>query len=166
SMFLTGKVAMFFTGSWWLAHCREARNIDWDIAPMPIGPVQRSTRTTTEGLAISATSPHKEEAWQWIRFVMSDEGQSLFGVQGRGIPSVRRVALKTFARPETPQHEERFLEAMDHYARRSSIHEHWDETAQVFDRERERVEMGKETVDEFVKLVVLEADAIIRGAMD
>ena len=37
SMFLTGKVSMFFTGSWWLAHCREAKNIDWDIAPLPRG---------------------------------------------------------------------------------------------------------------------------------
>jgi multiple sugar transport system substrate-binding protein len=166
SMFLTGKVSMFFTGSWWLAHCREAKNIDWDIAPMPRGPVCRSTRTTTEALTISPATRHPREAWEWVKFVMGDDGQPVFAQQGRGIPSVRRIALKTFARPDTPQHEERFLEAMDHYARRSSIHDHWLESARVFDREWDRVMLGQENVDTFVKRVVPEADAIVRGETD
>jgi multiple sugar transport system substrate-binding protein len=163
SMFLTGKVSMFFTGSWWLSHCREAKNMDWDVAPMPRGPARRATRTTTEAITLSPASPHKKEAWEWIKFVLSDEGQPLFAQYGRGIPAVRRVALKSFARPETPQHEERFLEAMDHYAQRSSIHDRWRETAQVFDREWDRVELGQETIDDFVRIVVPEANAIVRG---
>ena len=166
SMFLTGKVSMFFTGSWWLAHCREAKNIDWDIAPLPRGPVRRATRTTCEAITLSPASAHKREGWEWIKFVLGEQGQSLFGLGGRGIPAVRRIALKTFPRPDTPQHEERFLEAMDTYARRSRIHPHWQETADVFDQEWERVEMGKETVDQFVKKVVPKADAIVRGEED
>jgi hypothetical protein len=52
---------------------------------------------------------------------------------------------------------------MDRYAQRSSIHDRWRETAQVFDREWDRVEMGQETIDDFVRIVVPEANAIVRG---
>jgi multiple sugar transport system substrate-binding protein len=166
AMFLTGKVSMFATGSWWLSHCRQAKNLEWDVAPMPRGPVTRATRTTAEGITLSAASRHKQEAWEWIRFVLSDEGQALFALHGRGIPAVRRVALATFPRPETPQHEERFLEAMDRYARRSSIHERWSETAQVFDREWDRVMLGQQSVDGFAAVVVPEANAVLRGEQD
>jgi multiple sugar transport system substrate-binding protein len=163
SMFLTGKVSQFATGSWWLAHCRTAKNIDWDVAPMPRGPVTRATRTTTEALTISAASPHKAEAWEWVKFVLSEEAQPLFAEHGRGIPALRRAARRSFPRPDTPQHEERFLEAMDTYARRSSIHERWNETARVFDREWDRVMLGRQTIDQFVRAAVPEADAIVRG---
>lgn len=162
AMFLTGKVSMFATGSWWLSHCREAKNLDWDVAPMPRGPVTRATRTTAEAITMAASSKHKEEAWEWICFVLCDEAQALFAQYGRGIPGVRRVALKTFARPDTPQHEERFLEAMDRYARRSSIHPRWMETAQIFDREWDRVMLGQKTIDEFVETVVPEATALVQ----
>lgn len=166
AMFLTGKVSQFATGSWWLSHCRQAKGFEWDVAHMPRGPVTRATRATAEALTLSAASPHKAEGWEWIRFVMSDESQALFARHGRGIPGVRRVALETFPRPETPQHEERFLEAMDRYARRSSIHERWAETARVFDREWERVMMGRQSVAEFAAITVPEANAIVRGEAD
>jgi len=163
SMFLTGRVSMIVTGSWWVVQARQAKNFEWDIAPMPRGPVTRATRATTEGLTISAISPHKKEAWEWIKFVLSDEGQMIFGRYGRGIPAVRHIARKTFARPDTPQHEERFLEAMDHYARPSSLHKHFMATEAVFNREWDRVYRGKITVEEFVQNTLPEVNAIIRG---
>jgi multiple sugar transport system substrate-binding protein len=163
SMFFTGKVSMVYTGAWWLSQVRQAKNLDWDVAHMPIGPVRRSTRATSEGLAISPQSLHKKEAWAWIKFVLSDEGQEVIARHGRGIPSVRRVALRTFADPKTPQHEERFLEALDGYAQISSMHKHWMETNTVLDREWDRVCLGKITVDDFVRITVPITDAIIRG---
>jgi multiple sugar transport system substrate-binding protein len=163
SMFLTGKVSMFITGSWWLVQCRQTKTIDWDIAPMPHGPKCQATRATTEGLAISPQSRHKAEAWEWIKFVLSDAGQAVFAQYGRGIPSVRRVAMQTFADPKTPQHEERFLEALDHYARISSLHPRWLQTEQVFNREWDRVILGQSTVDDFVRVAQPEANAIVRG---
>ncbi|HZO89477.1 MAG TPA: sugar ABC transporter substrate-binding protein [Chthonomonadaceae bacterium] len=163
SMFLTGKVSMFMTGSWWLEQCRQAKNIDWDVAPMPRGPVCQATRATTEGLAISPQSPHKQEAWEWIKFVLSDAGQAVFARYGRGIPSIRRVAQQVFPDPKTPQHEERFLYALDRYAHITSIHAHWLQTARVFDREWDRVMMGKINIDQFVRISLPEVNAIVRG---
>ena len=152
AQFLTQKVASIVTGSWWLLQARQARNIDWDVAPMPIGPVKRATRATAEGLSISPQSKHKAESWQWIKFLLSDEAQSILGKSGRGIPARRTMALKSFAFPETPQHEEYFLQAMDRYSHRSSLHSKWMATEQqVFNPEWDRVYAGQITIEEWVK---------------
>jgi multiple sugar transport system substrate-binding protein len=163
AMFFTGRIAMVITGSWWLIQARQTKNFEWDVAHMPIGPKGRATRSTTEGLAISRQSPHKEAAWEWIKFVLSEEGQAVIARSGRGIPALRSLALKTFADPKTPQHEERFLEAVDQYARCSSLHKHFVETNQVMDREWERVILGKSRVEDFLRITMPETTAIIRG---
>jgi ABC-type glycerol-3-phosphate transport system substrate-binding protein len=154
---------MFLTGSWWLVQCRQSKTLDWDIAPMPIGPLTRTTRCTTEGLAISPQSKYKAEGWEWIKFVLSDEGQAVFARHGRGAPSVRRVAATLFPDPRTPQHEERFLEALDNYCRIGSLHSRWNETEAVFNREWDRVAMKQSTIDDFIRIALPEANAIVRG---
>ncbi len=163
STFLTGKVSMFMYGAWWLVQCRQSKTIDWDIAAMPIGPVKRSTRCTTEGLAISTQSKFKAQGWEWIKFVLGDEGQAVFAKYGRGVPSVRRVAAATFPDPNTPQHEERFMEALDNYSMTAHLHARWTETEQVFNREWDRVAMKLSTVDDFLRASLPEANAIVRG---
>ena len=163
SMFFTGKVSMMMTGSWWLVQVRSAKNLDWDVAPMPIGPKCRATRATTEGIAISPQSKYPKEAWEWVKFVVSDEGQAVFAKSGRGIPSVKRVARATFPNPQTPQHEEYFLDALDNYSHITSIHPHWMETEQVFNREWDRVYLGQISIDQFVQRTLPEANAIVRG---
>lgn len=130
---------------------------------MPRGPLIQATRATTEGLAISTRTRKKEEAWEWIKFVLGEEGQAVFARSGRGIPGVRRVAQATFPNPQTPQHEERFLDALDHYSHIASIHARWMQTEQVFNREWDRVMLGQSDIDQFVAQSLPEANAIVRG---
>lgn len=61
---------------------------------------------------------HKEEAYRFISFLYSREGGQLgFAGLGRAIPGRRSVAYTPyFTRPDTPQHEEIFLEIMNEYA--------------------------------------------------
>ena len=152
AQFLTGRTATVVTGSWWLVQARLAKGIDWDVAPMPRGPVKRATRATAEGLSISPQSKNKDAAWEWIKFCLSDEAQAVFGKSGRGIPARRSMALKSVPDPETPQHEEYFLEAMDKYSHRSSLHFKWMATEQqIFNPEWDRVTAGDITIPEWVR---------------
>jgi multiple sugar transport system substrate-binding protein len=162
-LFLTGKIAMNITGPWWIVQARQAKTFDWDIAHMPIGPKKRATRVTAEALSISPQCKHKDEAWEWIQFVVSDEAQEIISKAGRGVPSVRSVAMRLIANPTTPQHEERFLEALDQYAQPSALHKRWMATEAVFNREWDRVYTGKITVEDWVRLTLPEANAIVRG---
>ncbi|WP_374689157.1 extracellular solute-binding protein, partial [Promineifilum sp.] len=43
------------------------------VAPFPIGPVRRATLATTDGFAIPATTRHPEEAWELVKFLISQE---------------------------------------------------------------------------------------------
>ena len=74
AVFLTGKVSMIYNGAWWLSQARLAKNFEWDVAHMPIGPVCRATRSTSEGIAITPQTPYKEEAWQWINSSSATKG--------------------------------------------------------------------------------------------
>jgi multiple sugar transport system substrate-binding protein len=162
SMFLTGKVSMVIAGSWWLVQAARAKNFEWDVAAMPRGPVARTTRVTGEGIAISPQCKHRREAWEWVKFVAGQEGQAIFAKYGRGIPSFRDMARSRYPNPRTPQHEERFLDAME-YARISSLHEHFIATEAVFNREWDRLTLGQLTVEEWIKKTLPEVNAIIRG---
>ncbi len=163
AVFLTGKVSMIYNGAWWLSEARKAKNFEWDVAHMPIGPVCRATRSTCEGIAITPQTPYKEEAWEWIKFILSEEGQRIVANHGRGVPAIRAIARDLFVDPKTPQHEERFLDALDAYARNSSLHKRFMATEVVFNREWDRVYLGQINVEEFVARTLPEVNSILRG---
>jgi multiple sugar transport system substrate-binding protein len=147
NMFLTGRISMVVHGPWWLENCRREPNLEWDVQHFPRGPAGRSTRTTCEGLAMSASTKHKQEAWEWIRFVSGREGQEIIARSERGIAANPAVARRFFPKPETPQHEERFLEAM-RYARVQRIPVQFNENAMVINREWDLMLLGRRTPEQ------------------
>ena len=159
TMFLTGKVAMVMNSPWWVRRCRQSQALDWDVAHMPAGPKGQLTRTTCEGISMSRMSRHKAEAWQWIKFVVSDEGQEVISAYERGMPAVRRVAERVYPRPDTSQHEERFLEAMD-YARIQRIGVKWGENNVVINREWDMMMLGMRTPDQVAESITRQVNQI------
>jgi multiple sugar transport system substrate-binding protein len=73
-LFAQGKLAMEITGFWNLAAATSVPGLDWDVAPVWHGK-QRATSAFFNGLAISRTSKHSDEAWKIIQFMASEEGQ-------------------------------------------------------------------------------------------
>ena len=147
NMFLTGSVSMVIHGAWWLQNCRREPGLEWDVQHFPRGPERRATRTTCEAMAMSADSPHKEEAWEWIRFVAGPEGQEIIARSERGLPAIRSIAERVFPKPETAQHEERFLEAME-YARFQRIPVQFGENNVVITREWDLMLLGQRSVEQ------------------
>lgn len=158
--FLTGRVAMVVHGPWWLENCRRNPDLDWDIQHFPHGPQGRVTRTTTEGLAMSAGSRHKEAAWEWIRFVTGEEGQRIIAGFNRGMPARRALAEELFPKPNTPQHEERFLEAM-RYARVQRIPVRFGENNVAITREWDLMLLGKRTPEQVAANIQRDVDRIM-----
>jgi multiple sugar transport system substrate-binding protein len=73
-LFAQGKLAMEITGFWNIAAANSVEGLDWDISPLWQGK-QPATSAFFNGLAISRTSEHPEEAWKVIEFMASEEGQ-------------------------------------------------------------------------------------------
>jgi multiple sugar transport system substrate-binding protein len=152
-MFMTGRLGMQPNGPWGLPFMRET-GVDWDIAHMPVGPAGRYTRATWDGLAMASTSKHKEEAWRWIRWVTTEKGQYHVAQTGRAIPPLRSQAYSpSFIRPDTPQHEERFLEAMEmKYIRIQDMNPAFAEIDQVLREETEKLLLNTQDPEKTMKV--------------
>jgi multiple sugar transport system substrate-binding protein len=74
-LFAAEMAAMTRQGNWFIAGYAELP-FNWDIVPLPRD--QRSfTNLHTGFFTINAASPHQEEAWRFIEFMMSHQGQTL-----------------------------------------------------------------------------------------
>ncbi|MGQ9630934.1 MAG: ABC transporter substrate-binding protein [bacterium] len=75
--FKTGKVAMGFTGGWFFADFAPIKAFKWSIGALPKG-TQRKGTLFSDPWVIANGSKHPEEAWTWIKFATSEEGQKIF----------------------------------------------------------------------------------------
>lgn len=89
------KVAMVISGNWMIPFLNTTfpefkYGEDWDIAPLPKGPAGRATMAYTVCLGINAKSEHVKEAWEFVKYILSKEGQELIVVKlGHTLPSVK-----------------------------------------------------------------------------
>ena len=74
-MFAAGMAAMTRQGNWFIAGYADLP-FNWDIVPLPRD--QRPfTNLHTGFFTINSASPHQEEAWRFVEFMMSHQGQTL-----------------------------------------------------------------------------------------
>lgn len=92
SLFTAGRAAMALGGHWRYQTFAQADGLDFDIAVLPTGPAAaakgmaaRSAIGST-GLAIAASSPRREQAWEFVKFAAGPVGQSLIGASGLFVP--------------------------------------------------------------------------------
>jgi len=71
--FIEGKVATVEDGSWALKDILDKAPFRVGVAPLPAGPAGRVTLATTDGFGIYAGTQHPEQAWQLLKFLISDE---------------------------------------------------------------------------------------------
>ena len=74
----------------------RAEGLDFDVAPLPVGPSLPSGRSAcsnigTTGLAISASSQRKEQAWEFVKFATGPVGQAVIAESCLFVPVLRSV---------------------------------------------------------------------------
>lgn len=90
SLFTSGKLAMYYGGSWDPVAIAEvpAAKAFTDVAPLPKGP-DGSGKYYSNGLAnsIYVNTPHPEEAWQFVSFLSSKRANEIQSTTGTVIPA-------------------------------------------------------------------------------
>ncbi|GAB3002108.1 ABC transporter substrate-binding protein [Saccharothrix stipae] len=88
-LFRTGKAAMTITGPWATSGFQDA-GVDFDLAPVPPGPIRQATLGSTTSLALSATlTPEKKRAAQrFLSYWVGEQAQESW-MKGSGYPSIR-----------------------------------------------------------------------------
>lgn len=90
-MFQAGKAAMITIGHW-AVPSYATTNFRWDVAPFPKGPAGRATSINSAGFVMSKGAKNLDAGWQWIQYVLSDEGQTKLAQLGFAIPVRTSIA--------------------------------------------------------------------------
>jgi len=92
-LFATGNAAIALGGHWRHQTFIRADGLDFDVTPLPIGPNRTGKSACSNigatGLAISASSRRKEQAWEFVKFVTGPVGQALIGESSLFVPVLR-----------------------------------------------------------------------------
>ncbi len=80
--FLTGKIAMRFTGPWTISYLEKNKppDFEYSFATVPV-PDDHNGNVYTYGdpknIAIFSSTKYKKEAWEFVKFLVSEESDSL-----------------------------------------------------------------------------------------
>jgi multiple sugar transport system substrate-binding protein len=99
-LFATGKAAMALGGHWRYQTFIAAEGLDFDVTSLPVGPALPSghaacSNVGTTGLAISASSRRKEQAWEFVKFATGPVGQALIAESSLFVPVLRSALTST-----------------------------------------------------------------------
>jgi multiple sugar transport system substrate-binding protein len=90
-LFTSGRAAMALGGHWRYQTVDLAKGLDFDVTVLPTGPKGRAARSNigTTGLAIAASSPRKQQAWEFVKFATGPVGQAVTAESGLFVPVLR-----------------------------------------------------------------------------
>ncbi|MEU6408763.1 sugar ABC transporter substrate-binding protein [Microbispora sp. NPDC046933] len=94
-----GNGAMTFAGSWTInTYLGSDAEQKFALAPMPVGPAG-VRKTAINGLsdAIFTGTPHKEEAWKWVKFLASADCQDIVAGNAVVFPAIKTASDKAAA---------------------------------------------------------------------
>lgn len=82
-----GRVAMTIEGGWLNGSLKQDwPSIQYGVAPLPKGPVNRATLSFPVGWAISKTAPNKQAAWDLVHY-MTNQGQPAWVAGTQALPT-------------------------------------------------------------------------------
>jgi len=103
-LFRQGRLAMCYQGSWMLHEMARSKDVRWDIQVMPArridGKLNRAVVTNGLGDCIWKHSPHQQEAWRFMKYLVSMDYHKRIPV----IPSRIGAEQSWLARNKTPAH--------------------------------------------------------------
>ncbi len=157
-MFVSGKVAMFYSGIWKTPLFRQIKDFQWDVVMFPKGPKGiRAFSTGGSGYAITKASNKKEAAWKLVTYLAGKAGQIELAKTGLAQPAMISIAeSKYFIDDRPPKHKDIVLKGVK-YVVFAPLMSEWEEInvsaiAPAFDK----IWSGKEKAEKVLKEIVPE----------
>lgn len=154
-------VAMVTYGYWWVANYRKAARFRWDVAPIPKAK-ERVGLAWYSGFAIPKGARHVNEAWEFVRWLVSEEANRAIAPLGVALPAMIKVATSPVFLESVPPRNNRawFQFAAD--VRTPPYNERFEEMQnQIMYPELNRVWRGEESVQQAVSRIVPQVDKLL-----
>lgn len=151
--FLSGSVGMLMNSRVGVPSLRTITAFSWNAAPLPLGDRPASV-LHSDGFCMSAKAAEDEEqladAWAFIEFAVSEEGQTILAGTGRTVPSMIRVAESdAFLNSTPPANNQVYLDAAENI-RALPMLPGWNTFEELFSKELQRAFYGEIGVDELI----------------
>ncbi len=89
--FASKTLAMALDGPWNIPRWKEIKGLDWMVAPLPAGPVKSATVAGGEYLALFKQTRHRQEAWDFMKWMLRPEIQAMWSMKSGYLPVRRAV---------------------------------------------------------------------------
>lgn len=90
-LFQAGVVALWPMGHWAVPGYATVE-FKWDVVPMPAGPAGQATSVNSAGFVVAKASKNADASWEFIKFALSQTGQTRLTELGFAIPVLKTVA--------------------------------------------------------------------------
>ena len=160
NLFKQGQVGMMITAPFLSGQiAEEAPDLNYGIVPIPAGPEgERGTYGVTDSIILFANSDNKDEAWQFMDYLFTQEPRSEF-TQGEGfLPVLQAVAEE----PAFAENEDlAVFTGILPDARFAPVIPGWEEIADIASAALQRVYLGEAEPEAALSEAAAEADRIL-----
>jgi multiple sugar transport system substrate-binding protein len=159
-LFQSKMAAMTTIGHWAVPGYVQA-GINFDVAPMPNGPVKRATSVNSAGFVIAKDSKHPDEAFKFIQFALSETGQKSLASLGFAIPVLESVATSdSYLKQPGSLNQQVFLDSVS-FAQMKPVFKGYEEWAGVVGDGLTPVWDGEADLAATLDEIVVSADEVL-----
>jgi multiple sugar transport system substrate-binding protein len=160
-LFQSGIAAMTPMGHWSVPGYNQA-GINYGIAPMPKGPAGRMTSVNSAGFVVSKASKNPDAAFEFIKFALSEKGQTRLAELGFACPVLKTVAESDAFLKQTGStiDQKVFLDALS-YSHMKPVFKGYDEWASAVGDGLDPVWRGEADLNKTLDEIVTAADAVL-----
>lgn len=93
-LFMTGQASMGIVGHWFYSAFSGAHGLQFDVAPIPIGPNgggHSRTNIGGTGISISAKTRYPEQCWRFVKYWAGQQGQQTIAQDGLWVPALKNI---------------------------------------------------------------------------
>ncbi len=156
------------------------KDFDWDVQVMPRGSVRHVTNMGAAGYGMSTNTKHPKEAWEFLKYIVSREGQTILATSGSGIPCLKSMAndpvwrRPNSAPPSTMNHQPSTILNYDAFIDSVQIGMGWDdfliltrpEVQDAVNQAFEKSFLGKATIESAFKEADAKINKVLRETSD
>lgn len=160
--FVNGSIAMFINQRRGVGLYRDEMQFDWDVAPLPQNK-RAAGILQSEGYCIPQASLNREDAWKFVEFATSAQGQTILAASGRILPSMRSIAESdAFLQPGLkPANARVFLDTLP-LVRNFPVLTNWPQIEEIVGEQIERAFHGTLALEVILPRAVERVNVIIK----